>query len=86
MLEELRTTHTVQLSHIDGAVIAASFQAGEEHLTWTQLTSSHRLLDEIDDALKRIDNDEYGDCEECGSSIAPERLETIPYARRCVRC
>ena len=85
-LEELRSTHTVHLSHIDGAVVAASLQAGEEHLTWTQLASSQWLVDEIDDALRRIDNNKYGECEDCGNLIPPERLETIPHARRCVTC
>ena len=60
--------------------------SGEEHLTWTQLASSQWLLDEIDDALTRIDNNTYGECEDCGNPIAPERLETIPHARRCVTC
>jgi RNA polymerase-binding transcription factor DksA len=28
----------------------------------------------------------YGVCEDCGGRIAPERLEAIPNATRCVRC
>jgi DnaK suppressor protein len=28
----------------------------------------------------------YGVCEDCGSKIAPERLEALPEATRCIRC
>ncbi len=45
-----------------------------------------KLLDEIDDALRRIDEGKYGICENCGEEIPKERLEAIPYARLCVKC
>jgi RNA polymerase-binding transcription factor DksA len=44
------------------------------------------LLREIQDAIARIDNRDYGRCESCGRAIAAERLEAMPYARHCVRC
>ena len=28
----------------------------------------------------------YGTCEDCGQKIAPERLEALPEATRCVGC
>ncbi len=37
-------------------------------------------------ALRRIDDDAYGDCETCGESINPRRLELDPTARLCVDC
>lgn len=44
-----------------------------------------QLLD-IDRAFKRIDNDEFGDCFECGEEIAPQRLELNPTATLCIGC
>lgn len=41
---------------------------------------------DIEDAVIRLDNGTYGACERCGTAIPVERLETIPYARRCVDC
>lgn len=38
---------------------------------------------EIADALQRIDDDEYGRCEECGEAISDERLEVLPATRYC---
>lgn len=40
----------------------------------------------IEDALERIEADEYGQCQECGNDVAPARLEAIPYARLCINC
>ena len=41
---------------------------------------------EIHDALARMDAGAYGRCERCDRAIPPERLEAIPFARRCVAC
>jgi DnaK suppressor protein len=43
-------------------------------------------LNEIEDALQRIENKTYGICEECGEDISPERLKYLPYVRLCVDC
>ncbi len=37
-------------------------------------------------ALVRIDEDEYGDCLDCGESIAAGRLEATPEAPFCIQC
>lgn len=47
---------------------------------------SHALLAQIDDALERIDQEEYGECVECGEEIPEKRLEVLPFARYCVEC
>ena len=43
-------------------------------------------LNAIDDALERIEDGEYGICEECGEKINPKRLKIIPFTRYCVKC
>jgi DnaK suppressor protein len=40
----------------------------------------------IDEALLRIDDGEYGVCEECEEEIPLGRLKVMPFARLCVRC
>ena len=45
-----------------------------------------RKLQQIDDALHRIDTEEYGVCEECDGEIATGRLEAMPFSRLCVTC
>lgn len=46
----------------------------------------HRQVKEIQDALDRIKNGEYGQCEDCGETIPEQRLRLFPAARLCVRC
>lgn len=43
-------------------------------------------LRDIDGALKRIADGEYGDCEQCGNEIGYPRLEVQPTAVRCIAC
>ncbi|MFF5406841.1 MULTISPECIES: TraR/DksA family transcriptional regulator [Streptomyces] len=43
-------------------------------------------LEELDRALERIERGHYGQCEGCGGTIPPERLEVRPAATTCVRC
>ncbi len=44
------------------------------------------MLNNIDAALKRIDDGSYGSCASCGGDIAAERLAAIPEAINCVNC
>lgn len=41
---------------------------------------------EVERALAKLDEGTYGECDTCGESIAPERVEAIPWATQCVRC
>ncbi|WP_459754014.1 TraR/DksA family transcriptional regulator [Streptomyces sennicomposti] len=43
-------------------------------------------LEELDRALERVECGLYGQCEGCGGTIPPERLEVRPAATTCVRC
>jgi len=45
-----------------------------------------RLLYHIDEALRRVRNNTYGNCIECGQPISPERLTAVPHARMCIKC
>ena len=49
----------------------------------------HRDVQEIRDieaALRRIGDGDYGVCVDCGQDIDFERLSAFPTARRCVLC
>jgi DnaK suppressor protein len=51
------------------------------------LTESERVrLQEVDEALDRIEAGTYGTCEECGEAIGLKRLEVRPVAKYCVPC
>ena len=40
----------------------------------------------IDEALRRMDEGEYGYCLKCGEDIAPARLENSPSVTTCIEC
>jgi DnaK suppressor protein len=51
------------------------------------LNENERMrLQEVDEALDRIENGTYGICEECGGPISLKRLEVRPVAKYCVPC
>ena len=45
-----------------------------------------RQLEDIDQALKRLDMDAYGICTSCGKNIQAARLEIMPTAALCIEC
>ena len=48
--------------------------------------NEHRLLEEVEAALRRIEKGTYGLCEANGEKITVARLKAIPYARYCINC
>ena len=53
-----------------------------------QATIERRRIEiaQIDAAFKRMEQNEFGYCVECGDEIAPKRLELNPAIARCVEC
>ncbi|MFO8025986.1 TraR/DksA family transcriptional regulator [Thiohalophilus sp.] len=47
---------------------------------------ARQILTLIDQALQRLEHDEYGLCLACGKPIAVARLEVLPYAELCIDC
>lgn len=43
-------------------------------------------LTQIDTALRRLEEGDYGNCFECGNEIAEARLRALPFAIRCRDC
>ncbi len=58
----------------------------EREFTLTLMESKDRTLEEIEEALERIEDGSYGVCEKCEGRIPKARLNAIPYATRCVKC
>ncbi len=44
------------------------------------------MLQAVAEALRRIKEGKYGDCEGCGNEIPRKRLEVFPSARYCIEC
>ena len=44
------------------------------------------VMAQVDEALVRIDTDDFGMCQRCGKPINPDRLEAFPYVRYDIEC
>lgn len=45
-----------------------------------------KLIFKIQEALRRLDDGNYGICEECGEEIGLERLKVRPVTTLCIGC
>ncbi len=58
----------------------------EQEFTLSLMESEGATLENIEASLERIEDGNYGFCEECGIRIPRKRLDAIPYATMCVKC
>ncbi len=45
-----------------------------------------KLLEKVEAAIQRIEDGEYGECEDCGEVIGLKRLEARPVTTLCIEC
>lgn len=64
---------------------AAVESENDEVLEGIYAESAQELL-QVDYALQRIAQGEYGECEECGAEINEKRLKIMPYTTLCIKC
>ena len=57
-----------------------------EDLNLRRLDSHRKLLLDIDECLRKIQEGTYGVCEECSEEISQKRLNVIPTATLCIDC
>ena len=60
--------------------------AGQREFAARTLERDTRKLMQINAALKRIDDGEFGICFACEEAISPKRLTAVPWAGYCLEC
>ena len=50
------------------------------------VSNERKIVMDIDEALKRIDENIYGVCQKCVKPVVKTRLKAIPYAKYCKKC
>ena len=68
----------------DPADIASN--AYTKDLLFSQSTNERNILRLVEEAIRRIDEGEYGFCVHCEKEIQEKRLEAVPWARHCIVC
>lgn len=95
MLLRLRDKTTRQIAYLRGASLTRSDEvnveedgsdAFERQLALKLASNEGDAIFEIDEALLRIKEGDYGVCQDCSCVISPARLKALPFARRCVGC
>jgi len=60
--------------------------AGEREFAVRTLEHQSKSLMQINRAIERIEDGEFGICLECEEPISPKRLAAVPWAAYCLRC
>lgn len=58
----------------------------EQEQAFLHASQETEYLTQLDEALKRVDDGTYGECEECSGTIPLKRLEAYLAAMLCVVC
>ena len=69
-----------------GDEIDAALATEQAELRSQMASHESRELAQIDSALAKIRQGQYGRCETCDKPIAPMRLKALPYATECIVC
>ena len=69
-----------------GSQAAAGTQVFEQQRDLALRDRAIHQLALVDAALARLDEGTWGRCQGCGRQIAPERLDALPWAARCIDC
>ncbi len=60
--------------------------ASERDTEIEAMETERNIVEKIDEALKKIEEGNYGICQACGNEIPLSRLKAIPYANLCKEC
>jgi DnaK suppressor protein len=58
----------------------------QEDLEFALVQMKSETLHKVNDALSRLEQENYGNCFDCGEEIAEKRLRALPFAVRCKAC
>ncbi len=82
------TLKTIALEHTDdrGSEDDDGSDAFMRLQNLSQVDSHNKVIQQIDEALARIQEGTYGICEMCGQLIRKPRLMNLPFVRTCMEC
>jgi DnaK suppressor protein len=77
--KENGTEHMADISDDAARSYDRKLQGDLEEQEWNKLK-------QVETALEKIKQNEYGTCEQCEAEIPEARLEIMPYAEFCIQC
>lgn len=73
-------------SQYDDHIAELGTDAFDRERDLASLDSLESVLEEVEIALRKIEEGTYGVCDACGKPISAVRLEALPYASLCLDC
>jgi RNA polymerase-binding protein DksA len=61
-------------------------EGSEDELAVGLMAIEAAQIEDINEAIERIDKGTYGLCVDCKRAIPRKRLEVLPFAKRCLAC
>src|SRR5215813_10814455 len=58
----------------------------DQEFTLGLIENEQTTLEQVQEALSRIEAGTFGRCQECGDPIAKQRLQALPYTKHCIQC
>ena len=58
----------------------------DQEFTLGLIENEQGTLEQVYEALIRIDAGTFGRCQECDEPISKPRLQALPYTRHCIQC
>ncbi len=83
-MESARSASLDDLAHMPLHMADIGTDTFEQEFTLGLIESERRLLNEINDALRRMEDKTYGVCMASGQPIGKARLEFKPWAKYCI--
>ena len=97
LLEQERADLTAQLAELGYGDGGAGLEYDSNFADSSQVTAERgeaealantlkETLAEVEHALAKLEQGQFGKCEKCEKPIAPARLEAMPASRFCIDC
>ena len=88
LLENIRekTGNQNKLQYDIGDAIDSSVEEQDRELDLLLQDRDQARLKGIENALQRMESDDFGYCDECGENISKKRLMAVPLTSMCINC
>ncbi len=90
----MRDRLTLDIEQMADALVTSSQAIGEHDRTESESADKDITLErteeeiqrQVVDAMRRIEEGNYGKCENCGGLISKARLDALPHTPYCIDC
>ena len=88
LLDNIRekTGNQHKLQNDIGDAIDSSVEEQDRELDLLLQDRDQARLKGIENALQRMESDDFGYCDECGENISKKRLMAVPLTSMCINC